>query len=527
MEATIEKPTITYPTGLTRAILIITAISCAIIEMIDMTVVNVSLREISGNIGATTTEIAWVITAYSIANVIIIPLTSMLSNLFGRKAYFTGSVVVFTIASLMCGFSGSLWTLVFWRFIQGLGGGGLVSTAQSIVFGAFPPEKRKTAMLFYAMGVTLGPAFGPILGGYITDNYSWHWIFFINIPIGIIASILSWKYIPDLEGVTKPKIDWLGIFFLIIGVGSLQYVLEEGVTKDWFESSEIIFFTITAISGIIAFVIRELSIDYPAVDLRLYKNFNLLLGNILNMVLGMIMIGTIFIFPLFVQNSLGWSATQTGAFMIPSSLFIIVAMMFTKKILEKGANPKQLILTGIGLNMLYLVMLSFSSPDSNSSNFYLPFMLRTLGIVFIMLPVMELSVSGLVGKDLAQASGFGNMFKQLGGAFGVAFMSIYINNANASVRSNMISNISEFNPINTEKFNTFKQLFLGNGYSPDEASNAAYQMLNNSLTKQVNIVSYDHGFMFVALALITTIPIVLLIKNKKKIKKTTVSLDAH
>ena len=220
-----------YPVGAQKWILIITAISCAILELIDSTIVNVSLREISGNIGATTTEVSWVITAYSIANVIVIPLSGMLSNLFGRKTYFTASVAVFTISSLLCGLSTNLWFLVLWRFVQGLGGGGLLSTAQSIIMDAFPPEKRMTGITIFGLGVILGPSFGPVLGGYITDNLSWHWIFFLNIPIGITASILSWRFVPDLEGVQKPLIDWWGILFLVIGIGSLQYVLEEGTAR--------------------------------------------------------------------------------------------------------------------------------------------------------------------------------------------------------------------------------------------------------------------------------------------------------
>ncbi|MBE9602204.1 DHA2 family efflux MFS transporter permease subunit [Pedobacter sp. MC2016-24] len=527
METEVQQQAISYPTGLTKAILIATAISCAIIELIDTTVVNVSLREISGNIGATTTEIAWVITAYSIANVTIIPLSGMLSNLFGRKTYFTASVLLFTFASLMCGLSDSLWTLVFWRFIQGLGGGGLLSTAQGVILGAFPPEKRMTGMMIYGMGIIVGPAFGPILGGYITDNFSWHWVFFINLPIGVVASILSWKYIPNLEGVPKPKIDWWGILFLVIGIGSLQYVLEEGTAADWFESHEIIFFTITATLGIIAFIIRELSIDFPAVDLRLYRSFNLLMGNVMNLIIGMILTGTIFIFPLFVQTSLDWSATQTGAFMIPSSLFIIVGMIIGKKAMEKGANPKILILIGIVLNILYLVMLSYSSPESNSSNFFWPFMIRSVGIMFMVLPIFDLAMAGLTGKDLAQAAGLTNMFRQMGGAIGVALMNIYVNQENAFVRSTMIGNISEYNPISTERLSGFTQLFSDAGYSTDESAAAAYQLMNHTLTKQQALVSYNHGFMFVAISLLAAIPIVLLIKHKKKDNNSSVSMDAH
>jgi DHA2 family multidrug resistance protein len=281
-----------YPTGFTKWIVVITAISCAVLELIDVTIVNVSLREISGSIGATVTEIAWVITAYAISNVIIIPLTSMLSDLFGRKVYFTASVLIFTFSSLMCGLSNSLWMLVFWRFVQGLGGGGLLSTAQTIIIGSFPPSKMSTANAIFGVGMIMGPTFGPTLGGYITDHISWHWIFFVNIPIGVIAAILSWAFITNRPGAVKPKkIDWWGMFFLAVTVGSIQYVLEEGTSKDWFESKEIVILSITSLFGLLAFIHRELSIDYPAVNIRLYGNYNLAMGSVMNLILGMLLYG--------------------------------------------------------------------------------------------------------------------------------------------------------------------------------------------------------------------------------------------
>ncbi|SFE16384.1 MFS transporter, DHA2 family, multidrug resistance protein [Chitinophaga sp. CF118] len=505
-----------YPTGATKAILVATAISCAILELIDTTVVNVSLREISGSIGATTTEIAWVITAYSIANVIVIPLSGMFSNFFGRKNYFTSSVAIFTFASLMCGLSANLWVLVFWRFIQGLGGGGLLSTAQSIIMDAFPPEKRTTGLMIFGLGVILGPSFGPALGGYITDNFSWHWIFFLNIPIGIAAAFLSWRFVPNLENAEKPTIDWLGIFFLVIGIGSLQYVLEEGSSKDWFESTEITWLAITALIFMTAFVIRELSIDYPAVNLRLYKNFNLALGNGMNLMTGIIFNGTLYAFPLFVQLSLGWTATQTGAFMIPGSLVAIPAMITIKVLTDnKGWNPKFIIMIGMIMTAIPLFFISFSSPDSNSSNFFWPFIMRGFGALFMVLPVLGLATAGLTGKNLAQAIGLSNMFRQLGAALGVALMGIYVNHNNAFVRSNMVGNISDYNPLSTDAISSYTQSFQSGGFSPDEAGNIAYQLVDSALTKQQLLVSYNQSFMTAAIAILLCIPLVLLIRYKK------------
>lgn len=516
MNATLQAPAIQYPTGFTKWITIVTAISCAILELIDTTIVNVSLREISGSIGATTTEIAWVVTSYAISNVIIIPLTSMLSDLFGRRVYFTASVIIFTVASLMCGLSGNLWTLVFWRFIQGLGGGGLLSTAQTIIVGAFPPEKISTANAIFGMGIIMGPTFGPTIGGYITEYISWHWIFFVNIPIGIIATFLSWTYITNRPGAVKPnKIDWWGIIFLVLAIGSLQFVLEEGTSKDWFESKEIIVMSITSAFGLVAFIYRELSIDYPAVNIRLYKNYNLAMGSIMNLMLGMMLFGTVFIFPLFAQISLGWTATQTGVFMIPGALCSAVAMPMVGKLLGNGANPKTIIIIGILLTFGFLMLLGFASPDSNENNFYFPFVLRGFGMAFMMSPILALAVGGLKGKDMAQAIGLANMIRQLGGAVGIALINLYLTHLNADIRGNMISYVNQYDEVSSERVNLLTQNFVGRGFSLEEAQGLAYKMLEGALFKQQALVSYNQGFLMVGFTILICIPVVLFIRYKK------------
>lgn len=518
------QPQIQYPTGFTKWITVITAISCAILELIDTTIVNVSLREISGSIGATTTEIAWVTTSYAISNVIIIPLTSMLSDLFGRRTYFTGSVIIFTVASLMCGMSNSLWTLVFWRFIQGLGGGGLLSTAQTIILGAFPPEKMSTANAIFGMGMIMGPTFGPTIGGYITDNISWHWIFFVNIPIGILATFLSWTYVTDRPGAVKPrKIDWWGIIFLVMAVGSLQFVLEEGTSKDWFESEEIVMMSIVSVIGIVAFIYRELNIDYPAVNIKLYKNYNLAMGSIMNLMLGMLLFGTVFIFPLFAQVSLGWTATQTGVFMIPGALCSAIAMPIVGKLLGKGTNPKSIIIIGIVLTFIFLMMLGFASPDSNENNFYLPFVLRGFGMAFMMSPILALAVGGLSGKDMAQAVGLANMVRQLGGAVGIALINLYLTNLNAQIRGNMIGYINPYNQVSSDRLNILTQNFMSSGRSMEEAQSLAYKVLEGSVFKQQALVSYNQGFLMVGFVILICIPVVLLIRYKKSAKTAVVA----
>lgn len=514
-----------YPTGAAKWILVLTCVACAVMELIDTTIVNVSLREISGSIDASVTEVGWVSTAYGIGNVIIIPLSGMLANLFGRRLYFTCSVIVFTLASLMCGFSTGLWGLVLWRFIQGLAGGGLLSTAMSIVLGAFPPEQAKTGFLTFALGITIGPVFGPVLGGYITDTLSWHWIFFVNLPLGVIGAMLSWKYVSDLSGAVKPpKIDWAGITFIAIALGSLQFVLEEGSIHDWFDSTEIrIFFTLSVLS-FIAFIWRELTTEFPAVELKLYKNFNLLLGNLIGLIYGIMANGTLFIFPLLAQVSLGWTAMQTGKFLISGGLASAIGMILVKKLFP-NTNVKLLMITGLILVIISLIPMGLVSPDASGDYFFWPFIMRNVGVAFIAPNMIGIAVGTLRGKDLAQATGLSTMTRQLGGAIGIALISIYITKSDAFVRHHLTDNITAYSIPVQERITMLTQNFLSSGFTDDQAANAANKVLENSLVKQQTLISYNNGFLTFAILFALCIPVILLIKTAKGKKEE--SVDAH
>lgn len=503
--------------GIARGILITTAITCAMLEMIDATVVNVALPEISGGIGATRTEIAWVATAYSIGNVIIIPLSGMLSNLFGRKGYFTGSVIMFTFCSLMCGMSTTLWEIILWRFLQGVGGGGLLSTAQSIVIDAYPPEKINTANAIFGMGVIIGPMAGPVLGGLIVEKLSWHWIFFVNLPVGVVAALLSFLYVPDMGGDLKPKhIDWWGIGFLAIGVSSLQYVLEEGGIHDWFSDTSILILAIIAVAGIIAFIVRELSFDHAAVNIRLLKDFNLSIGNFLMFISGGIMAGAMFIFPLFVRVSLGWTPLQTGLFLMYFAFSATIGILISRTLLESGVNAKIMMIAGLLLMSVYLFMLSFSTPDTPPKTYILPLILGGIGATAFMLPIMSLSVGGLRGADLAQGTGMSNMLKRLGNAIGIAVINIYLDHQNVHVYTAMSTYISNYNPISNERLQAFRKYFMSAGYAANDALKAAYQMMGKLVEQQVILVSYDHGYLMMSMAILACIPLILLIRKTEE-----------
>jgi DHA2 family multidrug resistance protein len=283
----------------------------SMLELVDTSIVNVAIPHMMGNLGATLDEIAWVSTGYIVANVIILPLTSWLSDRFGRRNYYTGSIILFTTASFFCGNAHTLETLVGSRVIQGIGGGALISTAQAILFDVFPIHERGKAMAIFGMGVMVGPTLGPTLGGWITDNYSWRWIFYINIPLGAIAALLTWRYVPEPAHATDraDKVDWLGLALLIIGVGTLQILLERGEARGWFESREITTESVIATLAIVSFVWHELTTEHPIVDLRILRNRQLAGGVIFGLMLGFALYASVFALPCSFRTS--W-ATRRG-----------------------------------------------------------------------------------------------------------------------------------------------------------------------------------------------------------------------
>jgi DHA2 family multidrug resistance protein len=341
-----------------RVIITITAIFCALLEIVDTTIVNVALPKMQGTLGATLSEVGWVITAYAIGNVIIVPMTSWLSQQFGRRNYFAASIMIFTVFSFLCGNATNIWELVAFRFLQGIGGGALLVTSQTIITESYPPEKRGMSQAIYGLGVIIGPTLGPPLGGYIVDHASWPYIFYINIPIGVIAALLTLQYVRSPKYGEKSgvmDIDWAGIGLLAIAIGSLQYVLEKGQDDDWFSSNTILTLAIIAGLGLYFFVWRELTFRKPIVELRVLKNGNLRVGTILSFIMGFGLYGSTFIIPLYTQTILGWTAQQAGMLMVPAALTTAVMMPMIGMLLQKGV-PQQYLAAG---GMLLFAVFTF------------------------------------------------------------------------------------------------------------------------------------------------------------------------
>lgn len=415
--------------GSRRVIITITAIFCALLEIVDTTIVNVALNDMRGNLGATMTEVGWVITAYAIGNVIVVPMTSWLSQQFGRRNYFAASIMLFTVCSFLCGNANGIWEQVLFRFVQGLGGGALLVTSQTIITESYPVEKRGMAQAIYGLGVIIGPTLGPPLGGYIVDNFSWPYVFYINIPIGIIATLLTLQFVRSPkygEKKSSSEIDWWGIILLAVAVGSLQYVLERGHDDDWFSSYIIIILTVTAVFGFFFFLWREFTYKNPIVDLRVLKNGKLRVGTMLSFLLGFGLYGSTFIIPLYTQSTLGWTAQQSGMLMIPAALTTALMMPFIGKLLQKGI-PQQYLVAGV---MALFFVYSFwgykiLTPDTGAPDFFWMLIVRGIGLSLLFIPITTLSLSTLKGQETGQGAAFTGMMRQLGGSFGVAMITAF------------------------------------------------------------------------------------------------------
>ena len=510
-----------YPTGAKRWIIVITAISAAIIELIDISIVNVGLTDIAGNLGVTIEDVAWVVTAYAIANVIVIPMTGFLQRYFGRKNYFITSIIIFTLASYGCGFADNLWTLVFFRFLQGIGGGALLSTSQGILFDAFPPASKALASALFGMGIVLGPTLGPTLGGYIIDNFHWSWMFYINVPIGMLAVFLSYTYLdkkPEEENINRRaiKIDQFGIFLLAVGIGSLQYVLERGEADDWFDSKSILWLSVAAVIAIPLFVWWELrGTKDPVVDLRALKNRNLAVGSLLMIIIGYGLFTSVLLYPLFAQRIVGMTATQTGQLLIPGGLVTLPMFALVGRLLAKQVSPTLLVAIGYVAFSSFCFILSTYNMDASNGDFIIGLIIRGIGLAFVNVPLINQSVATLEPRQLPTGIAIVNMTRQIGGAFGVAITNTYVTQRTAVHRGDLVSNIQPGDLLTTERITAMTQGLIARGINSFDAVTGAYKNLDLIISRQALMLSYLDTFKLAGLFFVVSFPLLFLLQNSK------------
>jgi MFS transporter, DHA2 family, multidrug resistance protein len=516
--------------GSRRVIITITAIFCALLEIVDTTIVNVALNDMRGTLGATLSEAGWVITAYAIGNVIIVPMTSWLSQQFGRRNYFAASIIIFTVFSFLCGNATGIWELVAFRFLQGIGGGALLVTSQTIITESYPVEKRGMAQAIYGLGVIIGPTLGPPLGGYIVTHYNWPLIFYINIPIGVIAALLTLQFVRSPKYGEKSSvidIDWLGIGLLALAIGSLQYVLEKGQDDDWFSSNTILVLAITAGLGLYFFVWRELTFRKPIVELRVLKNGNLRVGTILSFIMGFGLYGSTFIIPLYCQSILGWTAQQAGMLMIPAALTTAVMMPMIGMLLQKGI-PQQYLAAG---GMLLFAVFSFwgfkvLTPNTNADDFFWMLIVRGVAMGMLFIPVTTLALSTLKGQEIGQGAAFTGMMRQLGGSFGIALITTFLTRQNVVHWSNLASKLNATDPALQQQLQGMQHVIMSKGMAADAAVKLSYASLNGRIIKQAAVLSYMDVFLYLSIMFLVCVPFVLMVKGNKK-KKVDLSEAMH
>jgi DHA2 family multidrug resistance protein len=483
-------------------------------EVLDTSVANVSLPHIAGTLSATTDEATWVLTSYLVANAIVLPAASWFGNLFGRKRFLIACVLLFTFGSALCGMAQSLGFLVIARVFQGAGGGALQPISQAILLESFPPQKRGAAMAVFVMGVVVAPILGPTLGGWLTDNYSWRWIFYINLPIGIGAVFLINALVDDppyLKRISGENIDFLGLGLLAIWLATMQYVLDRGQELDWFGSRAILFSTIISAIAFVAFIIRQLRAEQPIVDLCVWRNRNFAVGSSMVLFVGALLYGTIAVLPLFMQNLLGYTALDAGIALAPRGIGAFFGTLIIGRISGRVSN-RILIAAGFLLLTYSSFMFGGINLDISMRNIIVPSVLNGFAISLIFVPLTTATMGTLAREQIGNATGIFNLMRNLGGSIGIASITTFVARMAQSNQNVLSAHTSEFNPLFQQRLAELQSI-LSHKVGAWEATRQARGILYRILSQQAELTSYIHNFRFVGIVCLVCVPMVLLFKK--------------
>jgi DHA2 family multidrug resistance protein len=499
--------------GLRNWLMLIGVMLALVLEILDSSIVNVALPSMMGNLGATVDEISWVVTSYIIANVIVIPMTSWLAGRFGRRHYFVGSILVFTAASFLCGLSQTLPQLVAFRVIQGMGGGALLSLSQSIMMETFPPQQQGTSQAIFGMGATLGPSLGPTLGGWITNQWSWPWIFYVNIPLGLFAAFLCWNYLPEPRFPRRAQgVDWLGIALLIVGVGALQTFIERGNRLDWFESDFITFLALTGGLSLAAFLWHELHTEHPVVDLRVFRHRSLMVGCVYGAVMGIGLYGSVFLFPLFTQQVLRWSSWQSGIAIAPSSLATALTMPIAGRLVWR-TGPAPLFAVGIGIFIPTLFAMSHWTLQSGELDLFWPQIARGVALGLMFVPLSLATLRGLPPQDMLQGAGLYNLFRQVGGSLGIATLATLVDHRAVLHHAYLSESVTPLGVIAQQRLQSLAGGMAARGMDPTSALEAARRALDGIIAQQSSVLAFRDCYLLIMLLFILLAPLVPLLRR--------------
>ncbi len=500
-----------------------TVMLATFMEVLDTSVANVALPHIAGSLSSSVDEATWVLTAYLVANAIVLPLSGWLSTLFGRKRFYMGCVMLFTASSAMCGLAPSLPILILCRVLQGLGGGALQPVSQAILRETFPREKQGIAMAVYGMGVVFAPVVGPTLGGWITDNYTWRWIFLINVPVGICSLLLTSLLIFDPPYLFRKtlrdglKIDYVGLGLLATGLGALEIMLDDGQKNDWFSSPGIVAAAIVGAIGLIGVVVWELRQKEPVVDFRLLKDRTFAISTASMFVLGFVLYGSTMALPLFLQTLLGYTAMQSGLALSPGGLVIMVMMPIVGILLFK-IQARWLIIVGLIVSSLGLFEMSHFDTQINFGHAVSARVLQSLGLAFLFVPINTVAFSFISREKTGYATGLINLARNMGGSSGIAICTTVIARREQFHQQRMIENLSSLNPSYLSSLNGIKQMLIAKGADPAQAAAQAQGMLYNNLQQQAAMLSFNEIFWVLGALFLAVIPLMFLMKKNGPVK---------
>ena len=488
---------------------------------IDTSIVNVALPQIRGAVGATVQEITWISTGFVIATVVVMPLTAFLGRFFGQKRVYMASLALFVVGSALCGTAGSLESLVFYRALQGLGAGALQPTEQAILRQTFPPEEQGMAMALFAMAIMVGPAVGPTLGGYIVDNYHWSWIFFINLPVGVLGLFMVWRFVHEPDDIRaanrvaarqqRRHLDWAGIALLAIGLATLQYVLEEGQRNDWFESSLILGCAVVSALALLAFVGRELTAPAPAVNLSLFADRTFTSGTLVGGVTFAMLMASMFLLPLFMQELLGFTATQSGMALMPRVLVMMVATPVVGRLYNR-VSPRLLVAVGIAFVALGSWDLSHVTLQTSSAGIVHAILVQGVGFSFLFVPLTTAALSNVPRAKLTDATGLNSLLRQVGGSIGLAAFATMLSNEQAHARNALIAHVTPESLATAQRLGRLQSAFAARGLDATTARAAALAALDGQVTRQASVLAFEKVFLVTAFLFLCVLPLLLFLK---------------
>jgi DHA2 family multidrug resistance protein len=485
-------------------------------EVLDTTVVNVSLPHIAGSLSASVDEAAWALTSYLVANAIVLPMTGWIANYFGRKRTLTAAVFGFTTASVLCGLAPSLPVLILFRIMQGATGGALQPLSQAVMLEAFPPRDRSKAMAFWGLGVVVAPMLGPVIGGWLTENYSWRWVFYINLPVGLASVIMTRLFIFDPPYIRRSNrgIDFWGMGMLALGVGALQIVLDKGQEEDWFASNWMVICAVLAGIGLTAFIIRELKTRDPVVHLRVFANRTYSAGVFLMTILGFVLYGSLLLVPIFLQTLLGYPALEAGIAMAPRGLGSFLMMPVVGTVLGKF-DPRKVLAVGLVGASWSLYALSRLNLQAGYWDIFWPQFIQGAALALLFVPLTTATMDPIPKEEMGNATSMFNLMRNLGGSVGIASATTYLFRR-TQIHTNVLgAHVTQFSPAARTLSSNLQSAMVAHGSDPVQASRQAYVSLWNLVERQASMAAFVDTFLALGVVFLLVLPLLAVMKRPK------------